>query len=238
MAHSAFLQARNNLLAFIKQQKLAGNKLPSEEELADLLKVSRGTVREILRSLNREGLVSTKHGYGNFIHASALNAKMRIDQLHDFFSLIKDGGYDVAVKVITAGTHIVSNDDSLSKPLCLKENEKVFYLECLYYADAKPAIFCKMLIPQNICLHEPGREESARSVYEFVKINCVQEIEHTLIWFKPIVADEALAGCLQIPVGSPLMAWEEVYYNFFDEPICTSTSFFQPELMKVCMLRK
>ena len=238
MAKSAFQQAKNELLTLIKQQKLAGNKLPSEEELAGLLKISRGTIREILRSLHKEGLISKRHGFGNFIHTSALEAKMRIDQLHDFYSLIKDGGYDVAVKVIRNEKLFAGMNRNLAKLLGLKVNEEAYYLECLYFADTLPAIFCQMLIPQKVCLTDPSSQKTVKNIYEFINLSCAQEVEHTLIWFQPVLCDEKLAGLLQVPIGSPILAWEEVYYNFFDEPVCSSKSYFQPEQMRICMLRK
>lgn len=47
-----------------------GDKLPSERELADKLKVSRTSVREALKALIMLGLVESKHGEGNFIKSN------------------------------------------------------------------------------------------------------------------------------------------------------------------------
>jgi GntR family transcriptional repressor for pyruvate dehydrogenase complex len=45
----------------------AGDRLPSERNLADLFGASRASVREALRSLERSGLVVARHGEGNFV---------------------------------------------------------------------------------------------------------------------------------------------------------------------------
>jgi GntR family transcriptional regulator, transcriptional repressor for pyruvate dehydrogenase complex len=45
----------------------AGDKLPSERELTDRLKVGRSSVREALRSLELLGLIETRRGEGTFI---------------------------------------------------------------------------------------------------------------------------------------------------------------------------
>lgn len=55
------------------------NNIPSEEELSKQIGVSTGTIREALRILETEGIITKKHGSGNFYHSSALNLKMRID---------------------------------------------------------------------------------------------------------------------------------------------------------------
>lgn len=52
----------------IEEDKLTvGDRLPSERELAERLKVGRSSVREALRALELLGLISTRRGEGTFI---------------------------------------------------------------------------------------------------------------------------------------------------------------------------
>src|SRR5215213_8514226 len=44
-----------------------GDQLPSERELSEELKVSRGTVREAVQFLGALGLVEVRHGSGTFV---------------------------------------------------------------------------------------------------------------------------------------------------------------------------
>ena len=65
-------KAYERVIAYIKQQILAGNlqqgsKLPPERELADMLGVSRNSVREALRILEMLGTVTSVQGAGNYI---------------------------------------------------------------------------------------------------------------------------------------------------------------------------
>ncbi|MEM1432257.1 MAG: FadR/GntR family transcriptional regulator [Pseudomonadota bacterium] len=46
-----------------------GRKLPSERDLAEMLRVSRPKVREALHVLEERGLVATRHGEGTFVSA-------------------------------------------------------------------------------------------------------------------------------------------------------------------------
>ena len=51
-----------------------GAKLPAERVLAEQLKVGRGSVREAIRTLELQGLVTSKQGSGTFINTQNLNA--------------------------------------------------------------------------------------------------------------------------------------------------------------------
>src|SRR5438874_12036079 len=59
---------REDLLAWIAEAKIGpGRQLPPEPQLAGELGVSRPTLREALRSLQDEGLVTRNRGAGTFV---------------------------------------------------------------------------------------------------------------------------------------------------------------------------
>jgi GntR family transcriptional regulator len=63
-----YLQIRQRVLALIDERHLgAGDALPSENELQDLFRVSRATIRHTLALLEREGLVERHQGRGTFV---------------------------------------------------------------------------------------------------------------------------------------------------------------------------
>ncbi|MDP4146131.1 MAG: FadR/GntR family transcriptional regulator [Bacillota bacterium] len=51
-----------------KGELKSGDKLPSERDLSEQLKVSRTSVREAIRALEMLGLIEARHGEGNFIN--------------------------------------------------------------------------------------------------------------------------------------------------------------------------
>lgn len=76
------------ILSLVKAGNLkAGDRLPSERELADSFKVSRPTIREALKALTVLGVLKTKHGSGIFV--SPLEASDILGPL-TFFLTLKD----------------------------------------------------------------------------------------------------------------------------------------------------
>ena len=66
------------LMELIELQKLSpGDKLPPERQLADLLEVSRPSLREALHILQAQGLVQIKHGHGTCVQEPVVAQELR-----------------------------------------------------------------------------------------------------------------------------------------------------------------
>jgi GntR family transcriptional repressor for pyruvate dehydrogenase complex len=78
----------------IEEGKLkAGDRLPSERELAETFRVSRSSVREAIRTLEREGFVVSRPGSGTFI--TAVDVETLIQPLASLISQGKDALVDL-----------------------------------------------------------------------------------------------------------------------------------------------
>jgi GntR family transcriptional regulator, transcriptional repressor for pyruvate dehydrogenase complex len=78
----------NRILDLVRTGMLcAGDRLPSERELIDILNISRPSLREALRALSMLGVVDTRHGGGAFI--TNLEARTLLAPLDFFLSLSK-----------------------------------------------------------------------------------------------------------------------------------------------------
>ncbi len=63
-----YIEILRHIRAFIAEKQLSyGDKIPSERELADKLKVGRSSVREALRALELLGMIETRRGEGTFL---------------------------------------------------------------------------------------------------------------------------------------------------------------------------
>jgi len=70
------------LVELIDLQKLnPGDRLPPERQLADLLEVSRPSLREALHTLQAQGLVQIKHGQGTFVQEPIVAQELRASMM-------------------------------------------------------------------------------------------------------------------------------------------------------------
>jgi GntR family transcriptional regulator, transcriptional repressor for pyruvate dehydrogenase complex len=71
----------------------AGDRLPAERELAETFRVSRSSVREAIKTLENEGMVTSRPGSGTFI--TAVNVEALIPPLASLLSRGKDALVDL-----------------------------------------------------------------------------------------------------------------------------------------------
>ncbi|MBE3580568.1 MAG: GntR family transcriptional regulator [Thermoanaerobacteraceae bacterium] len=237
MGRSVFATTREALIDFIRTHNLEDNKLPPEEELVHILGTSRGTIREALRALAREGVVTKRHGRGTFAHRRTLRARMRIDQIQDFTNLIEDGGYRPSIELQgeTFGQRVA--DKSILEKLECGPGEEARQYDCLYRADGRPAIYCKIFIPEKNFVTLPPNRPEVSNVFDFVEKYCGREIVHTLVWFGAEKASPFVAHKLEIEPDTALLTWEELYCGLHDDLVGYSQIYFHP-MMNICMLRK
>ena len=70
-------QAKEAILQYIEEMDLkTDNKLPREEALAEMLGVSRITIRQALNDLAAEGIIFRRQGRGTFVNVDSLNIKV------------------------------------------------------------------------------------------------------------------------------------------------------------------
>lgn len=98
----------------------AGQKLPPERELADLLGVTRPTLREVLQRLSRDGWITIKHGrptiVNDYRNEGGLGVLRSLINYEDFTSknLIKDWlEFRIMILPNLAHKAILSNSDEI-----------------------------------------------------------------------------------------------------------------------------
>ena len=235
------MRAKQAILDFIKSQlsrgELPDNKLPAEEELCQMLGVSRPTVREALMALDRDGIVSKKHGTGNLVHRSTLETRMRFDKFINFKELLEDKGYTVEVrfspfKVPTREECEIIDDVG---GCC----EGSLYQENLYTADSVPAILaynyprCSMKACESL-----GEAAASGTFSAFLENLSGEMLAHTIVGIMPDVARGGIAARLGLASGVPLIKLKESHYSEFDHLLAESVVYFNPNVVDLTILRK
>jgi GntR family transcriptional regulator len=125
-------QLADNLVRRLEGGDFA-ERFPTEHELVAEYGVSRHTVRDALRRLREDGLLSAERGRGTFVQRG------RIDQplgaLYSLFREVESRGMAQTSEVLALD---VRTDESVSGRLRLPADSELVYLERLRLADDEP----------------------------------------------------------------------------------------------------
>ena len=108
--------------------------IPSERELAEVLHVSRMTVRQAMNALREEGLIYQKRGKGTFVSSAKLDIHTR--NLDGFSDEMRRRNLKPMSKVIRFAQETASKE--AAEKLKIEPGDKVFVLERLRLADDIP----------------------------------------------------------------------------------------------------
>lgn len=204
-----YLQVVQGLRTLIEQHAISeGAALPGERELAGQLGVSRVTVRQALRVLEEQGLVSRRHGSGTFV------SPRRIVQP---LSVLTGFSEDMRSRGLTPGGHVLSLERTRPSPqeamnLTLGPAEEVVRLQRLRTADHEPLALETSTMPGRLLgTVGPGDVENT-SLYAmlrargFTPARAIQRLSAR-------AADTEAARLLHVEMGSALLATERVTWD-------------------------
>jgi len=212
------------------------DRLPRENILAEMLGISRTHLRDILPELEREGFITRRHGVGTVINRHVLTVANRMDLFVEFLDIIKLNGYEP--EVVLSEVYEESADELAARKLQIPVGTQVLRICRLCTADGNPAIYCEDILEKQLVRHKYEITDLRYPIYDFLPRFCEVSSYMDLTEIHAMVADERLAGLLEIPVGSPILNLEEVDYDIGGRAIFYSKEYFVDSLFLQTVLRK
>lgn len=142
---SLFSQAKTEITNLITQNYTFMSRLPSEQQLAEQMGISRNTVREALKALENEGVIISRHGVGTFVINTPGNLKHNIAVLNSTTDIIANNGYRPGSKNITFDKRLAPAE--ICKRLNLPEDQEFLFIKRVRSADDKPIAYVEDYIP-------------------------------------------------------------------------------------------
>jgi GntR family transcriptional regulator len=229
---------REDLLAWIAKAKIGpGRQLPPEPQLAGELGVSRPTLREALRSLEDEGVVTRSRGAGTFVsHRPRL--RNNLDVNFGVTDAIRQAG--MAPGHRAAVTTIETAPEEEREALVLGPGEQVVAVERVRTADGRPVVFTRDVLPVRLL---EGRSEviprlAGGSIYEAMEGDLGLVIHHGVASFAPTRASKLIASKLRVARGTLLLYLRQVDYDQGGRPILSSHEHHLADAFEFTLVRR
>jgi GntR family transcriptional regulator len=229
-------QARDEILELILNDEYKFmDQLPSEQDLADQLGVSRNTIREAIRLLESDGYVIARHGVGTFVIRNMDSIRTNIANLESSTKIIATHGYCPGTKSII--TSVFSACGFVARELGLSEDDNIFYIERVRTADGKAVVYVEDYIPYIEGMERKYLEDRRESLLEFL-----QSFDHTISFsvcrISAVISDDKIAEKLELSQPTALLKLTQTHYNSFGHPALFSNSFYDSNMFEFSVIRK
>lgn len=206
-----YLQLVERIAAAIACGRLRdGQALPPERVLSEQLDISRTTVRKALDELIARGLVTSRHGSGNFVRA---RLEQPLARLSSFSEDMLARGRRPSFTWLERGRHVPAPEETIA--LGLTGGEEVARFVRVRLADGEPLAIERATVPAR---HLPDPRAVEGSLYAALAergLRPVRALQH----LRAAAASESDARLLGIEPGSPVMTTMRYGYLADGRPI-------------------
>ena len=185
-----------------------GTLIESEHELAEILGVSRLTLRKSIEELVGKGLLIRERGVGTRVVAPRVTRGLvaRLTGLHE--DLVKDG-LEVVTKVLSLAS--APCPERSAEHFGIEPGETITKLERLRLVDGQPIALMWNVFPEGVLEADPVELEE-KSLYELLRNQGREPVmANQEIHAAPATGEEARQ--LEMPVGIPVLVLERVSYD-------------------------
>jgi len=207
-------RARESILHSILERRFEDSRLPPENELADMLGVSRTTVRSALQSLEQHGVLTRSPRRGTQVHGRLSPSMVALQRLIGFKRLLEEQGY--SVETVTNAKITVAAPDEVVAALGVTKRTPIYEIDRLFVASGKAAIWAINYIQTDIFTDPPNDSQLAQSPFDMGDLLIGGPVDHTLVELVPRKATREVAKQLGLKTSEAYLLLKEFHFSDSD----------------------
>jgi GntR family transcriptional regulator len=186
-----------------------GGQLPTEEELCERFRVSRYTVREALRRLREDRLVSSRQGAGTTVVGPGHSDSY----VHEVGSINDLIAFAVGARYQVDGTRMVKADKALAERLCCNVGDEWLEVRGFRYAAESELPVCSAEVFINAEFAGVGRllERHRGPIFELIEDLYGERVAEVHQELSALPVPAALAERLQVEPGETAIQMHRIY---------------------------
>jgi GntR family transcriptional regulator len=204
-----------------------GERMPSEDRLAEQLGVSRATVRTALAALAAEGLVQRRQGDGTYATPHAIEINVRGSEAWNIVQQIQRSGRRAEVRVLAQGSRPATEAER--QAFAMEAQGGVYAIRRLFLADDVPVMLAEHAVRAEGLAGQISPEAASLTMLEFLERYYKGVLTRGEAVFKAVAASPEVAEILRVEVGSPLMRLEARLWDSSDSPAFVGWELYRGE---------
>ena len=224
MANFPFQRLQADLAALITRSP-AGQRLPSEPDLAKQLGVSRATLREAMRSFETQGLIRRRQGSGTFVVGKMQVLDSGLEVLESLETLAKRLGLEVSVSDLSIDPMVA--DEEYAKLLDVHVGEALTRVRRVIRTDNRPIAYLVDVLPEAILRSNDLPSDFHGSVLDFL-LGRGDALASSRANISAIGATAEVAKAIEIQRGDVLLHFNSQLFSAEGKIVDYSLSYFIP----------
>ncbi len=214
----------------------AGERLPSEPQLAKQLGVSRATLREAMRSFEGQGLIRRRQGIGTFVVGRTQVIETGLEVLQSIETLAEKIGLQVAmgdlkIKQIRAVAET-------AQALKVEVNTPLIHVSRVITAENRPVAYLIDILPDNMLTETDLEQGFTGSVLDLLLRRGTPPLRDSFAEINAVAAPAEIARSLEIQRGDVLLMFQANLYDESGRVVIYSKSYFIPGHFRFHVLRR
>jgi GntR family transcriptional regulator len=224
---STYQVIRESLIDFIIEKKYEiGDRIPSEDELAKILHVSRVTLREAIRQLRDEGLLYSRRGSGTFVSGNVKEIAGTLDVNNGLTRMIIEAGFKPGVAEFETELNKASKE--LAQKLRVTEGCGIVLLKRVRTANDKPVVYSLDYLGPRIATIFLSVNDKIMSLFKLIEDSGIL-FGNSFADISPISCTKELSEKLSYNTGDPILALKQVLVDEKGSPLFYGEDYFRPD---------
>lgn len=234
MANFPFQRLQTDLAALIARSP-AGQRLPSEPDLAKQLGVSRATLREAMRSFETQGLIRRRQGSGTFVVGRMQTIDSGLEVLESLETVAGRLGLEVSVSNLSIES--ITADEDLAPELKVAVDTKLTRVRRVIRAENRPVAYLMDILPEDVMDAKSLPSDFNGSVLDFL-LGRGDALTSSRANVSALGATAEVAKPLEIQRGDVLLHFRSHLFDGNAQIVDYSLSYFIPGYFHFHVVRR
>jgi GntR family transcriptional regulator len=210
-----------------------GDRLPTEPKLAEMMGVSRATLREAMRTFETQGLIQRRQGVGTFVvHPSSV-----IDTGLELLESIESMALRVGLPVRMGDYEIERREADEEENKLLKDSH-VLHVSRVMEAEGRPIAYLVDVLPDKLFSEIDFRREFSGSVLDLLLKQGKLRVTSADTEIHATAAESNEARALHMQRGDVVLHFKSTLFSMDGSVIDLSRSYFLPGYFRFHVIRR